>query len=133
MKTNTFKARLKDRQQIGLWVSLGNAASAEILARSGADWLLIDMEHSPNEVSTVLEQLRAVAEDCEVIVRPPEASQTVTKRLLDIGTKSIMFPMIDTAEQARQAVSWTRYPRRECVAFPGLYARQDMVVTQLLI
>ncbi|WP_421566984.1 HpcH/HpaI aldolase family protein [Ochrobactrum sp. EDr1-4] len=120
MKSNTFKARLKDRQQIGLWVSLGNAASAEILARSGADWLLIDMEHSPNEISTVLEQLRAVGDDCEVIVRPPEANQTVTKRLLDIGTRSIMFPMIDTAEQARQAVSWTRYPPRGMRGISGV-------------
>lgn len=110
MKTNTFKARLKEKQQIGLWLSLGSAASAEILAHSGADWLLIDMEHSPNEIATVLDQLRAVGEDSEVIVRPPNADQTVTKRLLDTGVRSIMFPMIDTAEQARQAVSWTRYP-----------------------
>ncbi|WP_421363511.1 aldolase/citrate lyase family protein, partial [Agrobacterium rosae] len=59
---------------------------------------------------TVADQLRAVGEAASVIVRPPTSEPVITKRLLDIGVKTLMFPMIDTAAQARAAVSWTRYP-----------------------
>ncbi|HCL67830.1 MAG TPA: hypothetical protein DIC56_23950 [Rhizobium sp.] len=108
---NRFKEGLGgDAPQLGLWVSLCSAASAEISAHSGADWLLVDMEHSPNEVATVADQLRAVGDAASVIVRPPVSEPIVTKRLLDIGIKTLMFPMIDTPEQAREVVSWTRYP-----------------------
>ncbi|WP_421363791.1 aldolase/citrate lyase family protein, partial [Agrobacterium rosae] len=69
-------------------------------AGSGADWLLVDMEHAPNEISTVADQLRAVGEAASVIVRPPTSEPVITKRLLDIGVKTLMFPMIDTAAQA---------------------------------
>lgn len=108
---NAFKRGLEERRaQSGLWVSLCSPASAEIAAHSGADWILVDMEHAPNEVSGVADQLRAAESGCAVIVRPPESSQVITKRLLDIGVKTLMFPMIDTVEQARGVVSWTRYP-----------------------
>ncbi|WP_416409208.1 HpcH/HpaI aldolase family protein [Agrobacterium rosae] len=108
---NRFKEGLsRSDPQLGLWVSLCNVASAEIATGSGADWLLVDMEHAPNEISTVADQLRAVGEAPSVIVRPPTSEPVITKRLLDIGVKTLMFPMIDTAAQARAAVSWTRYP-----------------------
>jgi 4-hydroxy-2-oxoheptanedioate aldolase len=108
---NAFKQALQQGRKInGYWVSLCSPASAEIMAGSGIDWLLVDMEHSPNEVATVADQLRAVGQACSVVVRPPESSQTLAKRLLDVGVKTLMFPMIDTPEQARAAVSWTRYP-----------------------
>ncbi len=109
--TNTFKQALaQGRKTMGYWVSLCSPSSAEIMAGSGVDWLLVDMEHSPNEVATVADQLRAVGDACAVVVRPPESSQTLAKRLLDVGVRTLMFPMIDTPEQARAAVSWTRYP-----------------------
>ncbi|MFV0360200.1 HpcH/HpaI aldolase family protein [Tropicimonas sp.] len=108
---NAFKQGLaQQRQMAGFWVSLCSPASAEILALSGADWLLLDMEHAPNEVASIADQLRAVGSACPVVVRPPEANRAVAKRLLDVGVRSLMFPMIDTPEQAREAVAWTRYP-----------------------
>jgi 4-hydroxy-2-oxoheptanedioate aldolase len=108
---NRFKESLSGAApQLGLWVSLCNAASAEVAAHSGADWLLVDMEHAPNEVATVADQLRAVGDAASVIIRPPTSEPVVTKRLLDIGAKTLMFPMIDTPEQARAVVAWTRYP-----------------------
>lgn len=112
---NAFKQGLRDGQQMaGYWVSLCSPASAEIMAHSGADWLLIDMEHSPNEIASIGDQLRAVGNTTSVVVRPPESNQTIAKRLLDIGVKTIMFPMVDTPEQAMEAVSWTRYPPHGC-------------------
>lgn len=108
---NSFKQDLCTRRpQSGLWMSLGSESSVEIASLCGADWLLIDMEHSPNEAMTVMSQLRAAVDATRCVVRPPCSDPVVTKRLLDIGARNLMFPMIETAEQAREVVSWTRYP-----------------------
>lgn len=108
---NSFKQGLRARRpQSGLWMSLGSESSIEIASLCGADWLLIDMEHSPNEAMTVMSQLRAAIDSTRCVVRPPCSDPVVTKRLLDIGARNLMFPMIETAEQAREVVSWTRYP-----------------------
>lgn len=126
MSGNAFKAGLsKSAPQFGLWVSLCSAASAEILAGSGADWLLVDMEHSPNEIASVADQLRAAENRASVIVRPPVSDQAITKRLLDIGVPSIMFPMIDTAEQAAAVVAWTRYPPDGVRGISGVIRAND--------
>ncbi len=99
----------------GFWLSLCAPTVTEIAAGSGIDWLLLDMEHSPNDLSQIPDHLRAAGSapggaDVEVIVRPPVADQTMTKRLLDIGVRNLMFPMIQSADDAARAVSWTRYP-----------------------
>lgn len=108
---NSFKQDLRARRpQAGLWMSLGSESSVEIASLCGAGWLLIDMEHSPNEAMMVMNQLRAAVDGARCVVRPPCSDPVVTKRLLDIGTRNLMFPMIETAEQAREVVSWTRYP-----------------------
>ena len=108
---NSFKHSLQQRcPQSGLWMSLGSESSVEIASLCGADWLLIDMEHSPNEVGAIMSQLRAATDPTKCVVRPPCSDQVVTKRLLDIGAQNLMFPMIETAEQAREVVAWTRYP-----------------------
>ncbi|MGJ8546189.1 MAG: HpcH/HpaI aldolase family protein [Sulfitobacter sp.] len=101
-------------RRIGFWLSLCAPNVTEIAAGSGADWLLLDMEHAPNDLSQITEHLRAAngapgSAGAEVIVRPPSSDQTMTKRLLDIGVRNLMFPMIQTAEDAARAVSWTRY------------------------
>ncbi|MBE2278100.1 MAG: hypothetical protein IAE87_17600 [Rhodobacteraceae bacterium] len=126
MRKNAFKAALSaSAPQLGLWLSLCSAASAEISAGSGADWLLIDMEHSPNEIASVADQLRAAENRTSVLVRPPVSDQVVTKRLLDIGVQSIMFPMIDTAEQAAAVVAWTRYPPHGSRGYSGVMRGND--------
>jgi 4-hydroxy-2-oxoheptanedioate aldolase len=109
---NTFRNALReDRAQIGLWVGLTDANSAEAVAGCGYDWLLIDAEHAPNDVRSVLEQLRAVAPyPTHAIVRPVEGSVPLVKRYLDIGAQTLLVPMIDTAEQAALMVRAMRYP-----------------------
>ncbi|MEX2449544.1 MAG: HpcH/HpaI aldolase/citrate lyase family protein [Rhodospirillales bacterium] len=109
---NRFKERLLggDRQ-IGLWSTLCSNLVADVLSDAGFDWVCIDMEHAPNEVGTVLGQLQALAQhDCAAIVRPPWRDPVAVKRLLDVGAQSILFPMVETAEQAERAVASTRYP-----------------------
>lgn len=112
MNGNRLKRGLAARRRLpGLWLSLCSPTVTEIAAHSAADWILLDMEHAPNDLSMMADQLRAArGGSAEPVVRPPFSEQVMTKRLLDIGARSLMFPMIQNAEMAAEAVSWTRYP-----------------------
>jgi 4-hydroxy-2-oxoheptanedioate aldolase len=114
LEPSTFASALRSgHAQIGMWVASGSPYCAEICAGSGLDWLLIDCEHSPNDVGTLLPQLQAVAAyPVHVVVRPPVADRVIIKQLLDIGVRNLLVPMIDTAEQAREVIEATRYPPR---------------------
>ncbi|ARP94079.1 4-hydroxy-2-oxoheptanedioate aldolase [Bordetella genomosp. 13] len=109
---NHFKqALLAGRPQIGLWVGLADAYAAELLAGSGFDWLLIDGEHAPNDVRSVLAQLQAIAPyPSHPAVRPPIGDVALIKQLLDVGAQTLLIPMVETAEQAARMVVATRYP-----------------------
>lgn len=108
---NAFKAALNRRErQVGLWLSMAEAYSAEICATAGFDWLLIDGEHGPNDVRSLLAQLRAVAPyPAHPIVRSVNGDPALIKQLLDIGAQTLLVPMVDTAEQAATLVAATRY------------------------
>lgn len=109
---NTFKQALREgRPQIGLWLGLADGYVAELLATTGFDWLLIDAEHAPNGIRTVLSQLQAVAPyPGHAIVRPVQGDTALIKQYLDLGVQTLLVPMIEDAQQARQVVSATRYP-----------------------
>ena len=109
---NPFKRAIaKGQLQIGLWSSLVSNISADILSDAGYDWIVVDMEHSSNEIGTVLAQLQALhGGTATPMVRPPWNDPVIVKRILDIGAQTLLFPMIDTAEQAALAVAATRYP-----------------------
>lgn len=99
------------KKQIGLWISMSSPFSAEVVAPAGYDWTLIDMEHSPNDYFSVLGQLQAfAASETTAIVRPEWNEPVVVKRLLDLGVPGLLFPMIQTVEEAEKAVASTRYP-----------------------
>jgi len=112
LNRNAFKhAIAKGETQIGLWCSLCSPITAEIVSHSGFDWLLLDTEHSPNEVPDVLAQLQAVqAGTASAIVRPAWNDIVLIKRFLDIGAQSLLIPFVQTPEEARRAVEATRYP-----------------------
>lgn len=100
-----------DRPLIGLWQSLANPYTAEICARAGFDWLLIDGEHAPNTAQTLLGQLQAVsAFAVEPIARVPSADPVAIKQYLDLGFTTLLVPMVDSAIQARDIVSAARFP-----------------------
>jgi 4-hydroxy-2-oxoheptanedioate aldolase len=109
---NAFKRAISEgRQQIGLWCTLSDAYALEIVAGSGFDWLLIDMEHSPNDLREVLSQLQVVsAYQVSSVVRPIWNDAVLVKRLLDIGAQSLLFPYVQDADEARRAVAAVRYP-----------------------
>jgi 4-hydroxy-2-oxoheptanedioate aldolase len=113
IKTNTFKAALKsaERPQIGLWLGLTDPICAEISAGAGFDWVLIDGEHSPNDVRSILTLLQAVAPHAaHPIVRPVTGDVQLIKQLLDIGAQTLLVPMVESAEQAKLLVAAMRYP-----------------------
>jgi 4-hydroxy-2-oxoheptanedioate aldolase len=109
---NAFKAGLTaGKLQIGLWSSLCSNIAAEILAGCGFDWILLDTEHSPNEVPGLLSQLQAMASGSATpVVRPAWNDPVLIKRVLDIGAQSALLPYVQNAEEARRAVAATRYP-----------------------
>ncbi|MGC1174958.1 aldolase/citrate lyase family protein [Polaromonas sp.] len=115
---NTFKQALRDKQaQIGLWLSLSDAYSTEICAGAGFDWLLIDGEHAPNDVRSILTQLQAVAAypSSHPVARVPmghgHVGEMLIKQYLDIGVQTLLVPMVDTPAQAAALVRATRYPQ----------------------
>jgi 4-hydroxy-2-oxoheptanedioate aldolase len=114
LESNPFTQALRDRQkQVGLWVSLSNNFAAEVISTAGFDWVLLDMEHSPNELNSLLGQLQTFASSSTTaIVRPDWNDPVKVKRLLDLGAEGLLFPMIQSVEEAQSAVSATRYPPR---------------------
>ena len=108
---NAFKAALARREpQIGLWLSLADAYVAEMVAITGFDWLLIDAEHAPNDLRTVLAQLQAVAPyPVSPVVRPVQGDIALIKQYLDAGVQSLLVPMVHDANQAAEVVAATRY------------------------
>jgi 4-hydroxy-2-oxoheptanedioate aldolase len=112
METNKFLAALQaGEQQVGCWISLANAYSTEVVAGAGFDWLVVDLEHTPGDMKDVLGQLQAIAPyHATAIVRTPDNDPAIVKRLLDLGPEGILFPMIQTVDEARAAVAATRYP-----------------------
>jgi 4-hydroxy-2-oxoheptanedioate aldolase len=109
---NPFKRALKaGKTQIGLWSSLSSNYSVEVIAGAGFDWLLLDTEHSPNELESLLTQLQAAAPyPTHSVVRVPWNDMVIMKRVLDIGAQSLLVPYVSTAAEAAAAVSYTRYP-----------------------
>ncbi len=110
---NTFKQALRNRQaQVGLWVSLANSSSTEICAGAGFDWLLLDCEHAPNHLQSILAQLQTIAAypTTQAICRVPIGDSTIIKQYLDLGAQTLLVPMVDTPKQARALVQACRYP-----------------------
>lgn len=121
LPVNHFKRALQGgKLQIGLWSHLCSPIGSEIMGQCGLDWLVLDMEHSPNEVDTILSQLQALQNSSTMpVVRPPWNDMVLFKRLLDIGAQTLIVPYIQTEEEARHAVSYTRYPPHGVRGFAG--------------
>ena len=109
---NGFKAALRQgRPQIGLWLAMADAYAAEIAGHAGFDWLVIDGEHGPNDLRSILAQLQALqGSPSEPVVRLPVGESWMIKQFLDIGARTLLVPMVDSAEEAEALVRAVRYP-----------------------
>lgn len=116
VRQNAFKQAIRpgpnQRRQIGVWTGLRSTLVAEMISyTSGMDWFVIDMEHGPSEIVDVMLQLQASQRgNAEPVVRVPWNEPVVVKRVLDLGAQTLLFPWINNAAEARQAVEATRYP-----------------------
>ncbi|MEO5707179.1 MAG: HpcH/HpaI aldolase/citrate lyase family protein [Alteraurantiacibacter sp.] len=108
----SFKEKLaQGRPLIGLWQALANPYAAEICARQGFDWLMLDGEHSPNSIESLLGQAQAIAAfPVECVVRVAFGEPVVIKQYLDLGLHTLLVPMVETAQQAADLVRACRYP-----------------------
>jgi 2-dehydro-3-deoxyglucarate aldolase len=109
---NRFRADLIAKKRlIGCWCSLANPITTEVLGIAGFDWLLLDGEHSPNDVLTFIPQLMALKDSVSApVVRPAWNDPVEIKRLLDAGFYNFLIPMVESVDAARAAVAATRYP-----------------------
>ena len=146
--SNPLKRALAEgRKQAGFWLSAMSPVVAELAAGAGFDWLLIDMEHTGNDVDDVTHSLRAcVGGTAEPVVRVPWNEPVIIKRLLDMGARSLLIPYVESGEEACRAVAATRYPptgirgyagstratnygRRK--DYPQVYAEETCVLVQV--
>lgn len=119
---NRFRQRILARERvIGFWMSMASHITAELAGLAGYDWLLLDGEHSPNDVPLFLQQLQALqGSDAAAVGRPTVNDPVEIKRLLDIGFYNLLIPFIESAEEARRAVAATRYPPQGMRGVSGL-------------
>ncbi|GAA1388490.1 aldolase/citrate lyase family protein [Luteococcus peritonei] len=109
----SFARRLEEspRALMGMWLCSGSPVVAEICAGAGLDWLMLDLEHSPNDLPAALAQLQATAAyPVTTVVRVPSNDTVTIKQVLDLGAQNIIVPMVDDAEQARAAAAAMYYP-----------------------
>ena len=108
---NALKAALVSKTpQIGIWLSLASSYTSEILAGAGFDWLLIDAEHGPNDIPTILAQAQTIGRHTSVVVRPPMGDAWMIKQILDLGVQTLLVPMIESVAQAKSVIAATQYP-----------------------
>jgi len=112
----TFKNRVKKllkegKKTSGAWLQIASPFTAEIMGRAGFDWLLIDMEHGPGNILTLVSQLQAISgTDTCALVRTPWNDFVAIKRILDTGVHGLLIPYVNTREEAEAAVRACRYP-----------------------
>ena len=109
---NPFKQSLKDGETVfGCWLGLADTFSTELMGTAGFDWLVIDGEHAPNDLRSILAQLQVLeASPSHPVVRVPIGETYMLKQVLDAGAQTVVVPMVDNADQARQLVRDVTYP-----------------------
>ena len=112
MKPNHVKSTLAlGQSSIGTWLSLGDVGAARLMARTGFQWLTVDLEHSPVDWQTASHMFAAIADSgCTPLARVPRGDHDLIKRVLDGGAMGIVVPMVETVEQARDAIAAAKYP-----------------------
>lgn len=111
---NRFKGWIADADRetpLGTWLMSAAPSTAEAMGYCGFDFVVVDMEHVPIEVSDLANILRAVGcTPADAVVRLAWNDQVLVKRVLDAGAQTVMLPFVQTAEEAKAAASYTRYP-----------------------
>lgn len=111
MEIPNFRERLvRGEPLLGTLVSLPSPELAEIAADAGFDWIFIDLEHGSIGPVEALRLVQATRPPCAPIIRVPENSEMAIKKALDTGAAGLIFPRINSPEEAARAVHWSKYP-----------------------
>lgn len=129
--TNSFKQALtQGKRQIGCWLSFAEASAAEIMGTCGFDWLVIDGEHGANDIRSIRDQLMALAASpSHPVVRVPVGETWMIKQVLDAGAQTVLVPIVESAEQARELVRACQYPPHGTRGVGATAARATMFGT----
>ena len=109
-KNRLKQALAEGRVQTGIWVNLAGTVAVDLLAGAGFDWLLLDAEHGPNTIPTLLAQAQVIGQRCNVVVRPPVGEVWMIKQILDLGVQTVLVPMVESAAHAQEMARAMRYP-----------------------
>lgn len=125
---NTFKQALSQgKRQIGCWMSFADGQLAEIMGTCGFDWLVIDGEHAPNDIRSIRDQLIALAASpSHPVVRVPVGETWMIKQVLDVGAQTVLVPIVESADQARELVRACHYPPKGVRGVGATAARATM-------
>ena len=125
---NPFKDALaKGERQIGCWMSFADGQIAEIMGTCGFDWLVIDGEHAPNDIRSIRDQLIALtASPSHPVVRVPVGETWMIKQVLDAGAQTVLVPIVESADQARELVRACHYPPKGVRGVGATAARATM-------
>lgn len=119
---NPLKKALKEGEtQFGCWIGIPDTFVGEMIGHAGYDWVLVDGEHGPNDRRSIFAQLQTLAgTDTHPVVRLPNADASLIKQTLDAGAQSLLIPMVESADQARDLVRAVTYPPKGIrgVAYP---------------
>ncbi|KIC18622.1 MULTISPECIES: aldolase/citrate lyase family protein [unclassified Leisingera] len=128
---NPFKQALtQGKRQIGCWMSFADGQLAEIMGTCGFDWLVIDGEHAPNDIRSIRDQLMALAASpSHPVVRVPVGETWMIKQVLDAGAQTVLVPIVESAEQARELVRACHYPPKGLRGVGATAARATMFGT----
>ncbi len=108
---NLKKRLQRNELTIGSWITLGHPGIVEIMAQTAFDWLVVDMEHSVIEADTAQLMISLIqASGKDALVRVGKNDELIIKRVMDAGATGVIVPMVNTADLARQAVSFVKYP-----------------------
>ena len=109
---NTLKTKLKaGKKTAGAWVQIASPFTAEILSSVGFDWLMLDMEHGPGDILTLVSQVHAMKGSESVpLVRTPWNDFVAIKRILDAGAQGVLIPYVNNKAEAEEAVKACKYP-----------------------
>ena len=126
MRTNHVKAKLRSGEPtLGAWLNHSTPQQARLLARLGFDWLLVDAEHgayNPMAVADIVASIVDAGTECAPLVRVPHNTVEWFKWALDAGAWGVIVPMVNTVEEAQQAVSWAKYPPLGTRSIGGVFA-----------
>lgn len=132
MRTNHVKAKLQQGEStLGAWLVLPSVTSARVMARLGFDWLAVDTEHSAQTPALMADMVASIADSgtCAPLVRLPVNSVEWFKWALDAGAWGVIVPMVESAEEARRAVAWSKYPPLGTRSVGGMFGPYGFGVT----